>query len=256
LYPGAHHDLDPALTRGTAGLLLRLGLAVVVTLAGLRALATARGVQLFGRLYSRVHIAEPMVALTFDDGPTTERLDTLLAVLESRGVHATFFVTGRELAAAPDAGRRLVAAGHELGNHTWSHPRMVLMSQATVRSEIERTDTLIRGTGYQGRIRFRPAYGYKLIALPWYLSRQHRTTITWDIEPDSYREVARTSDGIVRHTLERVTPGSIILLHPWYTSRSTSFAAISPLIDSLQARGIRVGTVGALLARASPPLPE
>jgi peptidoglycan/xylan/chitin deacetylase (PgdA/CDA1 family) len=222
-----------------------VGLLVVTAggLAGVRALARARTVQLFGTIVAHVPTAERRVALTFDDGPTPSRVDTLLGLLASRDVRATFFVTGRELGAAPDAGRRLVAAGHELGNHTYAHRRMVLVSPGTVRAEVERTDSLIRAAGHEGAIYFRPPYGYKLVALPWYLARTGRTTVIWDVEPDSYSEVAATPHGIVRHTLSRVRPGSIILLHPWYPSRATSLAAVAPLIDSLHARGFRVGTV-------------
>ncbi len=231
----------------TATYVVVLLLAIVGGLAGLRALARARTFQLFGTLVARVPTAERRVALTFDDGPTPERIDTLLAILGARNVHATFFVTGRELAAAPDAGRRLVAAGHELGNHTWSHRRMVRVSVGTVRAEIEPTDSLIRAAGHEGVIHVRPPYGHKLLGLPWYLSRSGRTTIAWDVEPDSYPEVAATGDGIVRHVLSRVSPGSIILLHPWYASRETSLAAVGPLVDSLRARGYHVGAVRDLL---------
>ena len=226
-----------------------LGLIVLaaVSLVGLRALARSRTVQLFGTIVSRVPTEDRRVALTFDDGPTPARLDSLMAVLAARDVRATFFVIGRDLAAAPEAGRRLVAAGHELGNHTWSHRRMVLVDADEVRAEVEPTDSLIRFVGHTGRIHFRPPFAYKLIALPRYLARTDRTTVTWDIEPDSYPEVAATSHGIVQHVLDRVAPGSIILLHPWYASRSTSFAAVGPLIDSLQARGYRVGPVRELL---------
>jgi len=162
-------------------------------------------------------------------------------------VRATFFVTGRELAAAPEAGRRLVAAGHELGNHTWSHRRMALVGLRTVRAEIEPTDSVIRLAGHRGPIHFRPPYGFKLAVLPWYLRRVRRTTVTWDVEPDSYAEVAATPEGIVRHVLERVRPGSVILLHPWYPSRRTSLAAVGPLVDSLRASGYAVGPVRELL---------
>jgi peptidoglycan/xylan/chitin deacetylase (PgdA/CDA1 family) len=223
---------------------------VAASFAGLRALARSRTVQLFGTIVHRVPTAERRVALTFDDGPTSARLDTLLEVLAARGVQATFFVTGKELAAAPDAGRRLVAEGHELGNHSYSHRRMTLVSDETVAAEVETTDSLIRETGFHGPIYFRPPYGYKLFALPRYLARTGRTTVTWNLEPDSYPEVAATAGQIVQHVLEGIEPGSIILLHVWYPSRATSLAAVGPLIDSLQARGYRVGPVRALVRRS------
>jgi peptidoglycan/xylan/chitin deacetylase (PgdA/CDA1 family) len=161
-------------------------LGAVTCLGGLRQLARSHTVQLFGRLVARVATPERVVALTFDDGPTSERVDEILRVLAARGVHATFFVIGSELAAAPEAGRRLVAAGHELGNHTYSHPHMVLKTPGFIRQEVERTDTLIRAAGHRGAIYFRPPFGYKLIGLPWYLRATGRTSVTWDVEPDSF----------------------------------------------------------------------
>lgn len=229
------------------GLLLGITALLATGLAGVRSLARARTVQLFGTIVPRVATAERRVALTFDDGPVAERTDTLLAHLAMRNVHATFFVTGRELAAAPEAARRLVEAGHELGNHTFSHRRMLFVGSDVVRDEVERTDSLIRRAGHEGPIHFRPPYGYKLVALPRYLARTGRTTVTWDIEPDSYPEVAATANGIVSHVLANVGPGSIILLHPWYRSRQTSLEAVGPLIDSLQARGYVIQTVRELM---------
>ena len=219
----------------------------VLTLSGLHRLARARTFQLFGRLVPRVDTADRVVALTFDDGPTRERVDSLVSTLASRGVRATFFVTGSELAHAPDAGRKLVQAGHELGNHTFHHDHMVLRSPAFVRREIEETDALIRDAGYHGDIYFRPPFGYKLVGLPWFLWRTGRTSVTWDLEPDSFPRVAASAEGITRHVVERVRPGSILLLHVWYPSRETSRAAVPLVIDALQARGYRFVTVGELL---------
>jgi peptidoglycan-N-acetylglucosamine deacetylase len=225
--------------------------ALLALAAGTRRLAKARTFQLFGTIVPRVETRERAVALTFDDGPTDAVVDTLVRVLAERGVRATFFVMGDEVTRAPAAARALVAAGHELGNHTWSHPHMVLVRPARVRAEVERTDSVIRAAGFRGEIRFRPPFGYKLVGLPWYLARTGRTTVTWDVEPDSYREVAATPEGIVAHVLARVRPGSIVLLHPWYASRRTSLAAVPALVDSLHARGWRVTTVGELLAGAA-----
>src|SRR5688500_7746414 len=101
--------------------------AIAGALIGLRALARARTFQLFGTLVARVPTEERRVALTFDDGPTTARVDTILRILAARDVRATFFVIGRDLEDHMDAGRKLVAAGHELGNHSYSHPRLAFV---------------------------------------------------------------------------------------------------------------------------------
>ena len=130
---------------------------------------------------------------------------------------------------------------------------MVLVSPGRVREEVERTDSLLRAAGQRGPIWFRPPYSYKFVVLPRYLASTGRTTVMWSIEPDSHEEVAETPEGIVRHVLDRVRPGSIIILHPWYASRRTSREALGPLVDSLHARGYRVETVRTLLDAASSP---
>jgi peptidoglycan-N-acetylglucosamine deacetylase len=232
-------------------LVVALPVVVLLVLAGLRNLANARTFQLFGTLVAEAHPRDRIVALTFDDGPVDTVVDSLIHVLRTHDARATFFLIGRELAEAPAAGMKLVAAGHELGNHSTTHRRMIFVTPGRVRDEVERTDSLLRAAGQRGPIWFRPPYGYKLIALPRYLAATGRTTVMWSVEPDSYPDVAKTPEGIVRHVLDRVHPGSIIILHPWYPTRRTSREAIGPLVDSLHARGYRVETVGTLLGAAS-----
>ena len=232
-------------------LVVTLPIIVLLALAGVRNVARSRTFQLFGTLVAEAHPRDRIVALTLDDGPIDTVVDSLIDVLRAHDARATFFLTGRELAAAPEAGAKLVAAGHELGNHSDTHRRLIFVTPGRVRDEVERTDSLLRAAGERGPISFRPPYGYKLVALPRYLASTGRTTVMWSIEPDSYRDVAETPEGIVRHVLDRVKPGSIIILHPWYRGRRTSREAIGPLVDSLHARGYRVETVRTLLRAAS-----
>ena len=221
--------------------------ATVALGVGLRQLARARTVQLFGRLVPRIETTARVVALTFDDGPNAARVDEIIDALAARRIRATFFVNGVELDATPEAGRRLVAAGHELGNHTYSHARMVFRSPRFIQDQVERTDSLIRASGYQGQIYFRAPFCYKLVGLPWFLRRTGRTSVTWDVEPDSYPDVAASAPGIVRHVLEHVRPGSIILLHIWHDSRHTSRAAIPMIAEALQGKGYRFVTISELV---------
>jgi peptidoglycan/xylan/chitin deacetylase (PgdA/CDA1 family) len=215
---------------------------------GLWWLSNLHGYQVAGTLVVSVDLHEPLVALTFDDGPVASRVEPLVTELAELNVRATFFVIGESLAASPEAGRLLVAAGHQLGNHSYTHTRMVFNSGDFYAREIEQTDAQIRAAGYQGEIVFRPPYGKKLFGLPFYLARTGRTSITWDIEPESDPKIAGNTDAIVADVLGNVHKGSIILLHPWYDSGEPARRAIRPIVEGLRARGLALVTVNELLA--------
>ena len=211
-------------------------------------IANSRTFQFFGGLTARVETSEKAVALTFDDGPDPAGAQPVLDALAKRGVPATFYLIGSDLAAHPDLGRAIAAAGHEIGNHTYSHERMLLITPGYAASEIERTDALIRGTGYTGEITVRPPNGKKLFALPYYLHEHNRKTITWDVEPNSFPEIDRSAAAIADYTVKNVRPGSIVLFHPMYAGREQTREAIGPTIDRLRALGYRFVTVSQLLA--------
>jgi len=221
--------------------------AVIVVTAGAFQISKSRTFQFFGEIVPRINTREKVVALTFDDGPTPDVTEEVLSILNETGVKATFFVIGENLERNPEEGRKIVAAGHEMGNHGYSHERMVLKTPSFIESEIERTDQLIRQAGYQSAIHFRPPYGKKLILLPYFLSRTSRKTITWDVEPDSYPEIAADSNKIVAHVMEKVRPGSIILLHVMASSRSESLKAVRGVITGLKSQGYSFKTVSELL---------
>jgi len=210
-------------------------------------LANSRTFQLFGEIVPRVETSQRVVALTFDDGPTPEAVDQVLSILRERKVKATFFLIGGALEEHPELGRRIAQEGHELGNHSYSHDRMIFKTPSFIREEIERTDQLIRNTGYQGPIQFRPPYGKKLVLLPYYLSKTHRKSIMWDIEPDSNPDLAKDANKIVAHVLSQARPGSIIILHVMYKSGAPSLNAVPGIIDGLRQRGYEFKTVSELL---------
>ena len=217
----------------------------VISFVGLQ-ISNSRSFQFFGGLIERVDTQEKVVALTFDDGPT-EKTDEILELLEGLDVKATFFVTGRELEQHKQEGENIILAGHELGNHSYSHKRMILKSPSFIRKEIELTNQLIREAGHQGNIHFRPPNGKKLILLPYILRQNEMKTIMWDIEPDSWPEIASSSQNIIDHVVENVKPGSIVLLHIMYESRVESLNAIEGIVNTLRAEGYTFKTVSELL---------
>lgn len=228
----------------------KIVLAVLLLLFGcygLWQLSSARSFQVFGELVQRVDTTEKVIALTFDDGPSRAYTDEVLSLLAHYDVQATFFLTGKEIAANPEHTQRLLAAGHQLANHSFSHPRMVLMSQTAIAKEIEQTDLLIRQAGYQDDIVFRPPYGKKLLGLPWYLQQHNRLTVMWDLEPESDPDLAKDAAAMAQYVIANARPGSIILLHVMYQSRQSSRDALPLIIAGLQQQGYRFITVNALL---------
>lgn len=207
----------------------------------------SRTFQFFGEIFPRVETNEKFIALTFDDGPVPAATDELLGVLRERGVRATFYLTGAELEQNPESGRKIAEAGHEIGNHTYSHDRMVFKTPSFIASEIERTDALIRATGFRGEITVRAPYCKKLLLFPYYLSQHQRKMITWDLEPDSYPEIAGDAGRIVDYTVGNARPGSIILLHVMYPGRRESMRSVAGIIAGLRQKGYGFKTVTELI---------
>ncbi|CEG25711.1 polysaccharide deacetylase family protein [Bacillus sp. B-jedd] len=220
-------------------------LLVMFLLFGTYKLMNARAFQLFGGLVSEVKTGEKEVALTFDDGPNSN-VDPLLQLLDKYNAKATFFLIGKDIEKHPEEAKKLVEAGHQLGNHTYSHERMVFKSPSYIKSEIEKTDQLIRESGFDGEIDFRPPNGKKLVGLPYYLKKNQRETIMWSLEPDSYYEKASEK---VKYVKENVEPGSIILMHPMYGQTETELKAVEGILSGLTELGYNFVTVEELQSK-------
>lgn len=212
----------------------------------LNEVSSSRSFQFFGGLVTKVETEEPLVALTFDDGPGVHTQE-ILQILREEGVKGTFFLTGEEIRLYQDDAIKIVEDGHEVGNHSYSHPRMILKTPNFIQNEIEKTDEWIRKIGFEGEILFRPPFGRKLFFLPYYLDKQERKTILWNIEPETDPEIAKDSQKIVDHVLTNIEPGSIILLHVMYESRRESLASVRDIIVSLKEQGYTFTTVSELL---------
>ena len=229
----------------------RLVLSLII-LAGIVAggwqISKSRDFQFFGTIISHVSTPDSVVALTFDDGPEPVYTQEILKILNEKGIRATFFVIGIEVEKNMNEARLIVNDGNELGNHSWSHKRMVFKSMGFIRRELKQTDRVIRVAGYKGEIYFRPPYGKKLLLLPWYLSGHDRKTIMWDSEPESYPEIAKSAQKISEYVLSKAHPGSVILLHAMYKSRAETRKALPVIIDGLRKRGYRFVTVSQLIS--------
>ena len=113
--------------------------------------------------------------------------------------------------------------------------------------EVESTDRVIRSAAYRGPVYFRPPFAKRLVSLPYYLWRHGRTTIMWDLEPDSIAKLANHPQAMAAYVADNVHPGAIVLLHVWSGDRSASRAALSLILRALAGKGYRMVTVGELL---------
>ncbi len=204
--------------------------------------------QLMGVLVDRVETSQKVVALTFDDGPQPGYTQEILSVLAAENVTATFYFIGKNIERHEDETLLVVDAGHELGNHSYSHPRMVLKSQSFIEQEILTTDALIKSVGQSGEIYFRPPFGKKLFALPYYLHKTNRTSITWDVAPERALGQNATAAELSDYVLENTRPGSIILMHVMYPSRKNSMQSVQGIIRGLKLQGYEFLTVSELLS--------
>ena len=186
------------------------------------------------------------IALTFDDGTDPDRTPALLDALAELGVPATFFVVGRAVDAHPELAARIVAGGHELGNHTYSHRYLPLARSRSVADELAATDAaILRATGRVPSLA-RPPYGGRS---PWNVrafDRAGKRLVLWDV--NSFDWKGAPADEVARRVLESTRPGSIVLMHDGGRDHTHTIDAVRMLVPALREQGFALETVTALLA--------
>ena len=207
---------------------------------------------LWGVSVRRVDTKEKVVALTFDDGPNPPFTNQILDVLKKYDVKATFFVVGERGQKYPDVVKQVYNAGHELGNHTWSHYVLIWKSYDFIYRQIDSTDKLLRDLGYAGTIHFRSPKGMKAMALPKVLAERKRPNILFDVVGWDWS--CPGVDKIVHNVLSGVKSGSIILLHDGdgddnskIGDRCQTVEATEIVIKKLREKGFRFVTISELL---------
>jgi peptidoglycan/xylan/chitin deacetylase (PgdA/CDA1 family) len=230
-----------------ARILIATVIAFVVVGVATYKLMNSRTAQVLGDHVARVETSRKVVALTFDDGPGDLYVTELIAELKRFRARGTFFIIGAAAAEHPYALSSLVASGQEIGNHSFTHSRLVAVRTANIEDEVDSTDAIIRGAGFMDPITFRPPYAKKLLSLPWVLWREDRTTVMWDLEPDSL-PIAGDPAAMTQYVLDNVRPGSIVLMHPWSAGNAATREALPMILTGLRERGYRFVTVSELLA--------
>jgi peptidoglycan/xylan/chitin deacetylase (PgdA/CDA1 family) len=188
------------------------------------------------------------VALTFDDGPDPVHTPHVLDILARAEVTATFFLIGRRASAAADLARRIAGDGHELGNHTWSHPRLWLAGPGATRDEIERGHEAVARAAGRAPCFFRPPWGLANLAAGPPLARLGTPSVLWTVQPEGLGPVA--PDRQLDRCLARIEPGAICDLHdadgvPGAGNRLVAY--LPRLIERLRRGGYALVPLGELV---------
>lgn len=194
------------------------------------------------------------VSITFDDGPDPKWTPKILDVLKQRGAKAAFFITGRNAEDHPSLVRRIVAEGHELGNHTYTHGNLAEMPEWRMRLEIDGTERLIESIAGRSLTLFRPPYNAdatpsdvaELAPLAFAERELGYTVVLEKIDPQDWARPG--ADVILQRVKEQRREGNIILLHDAGGDRSQTVEALPRILDWLRERGDEVVPLSELLS--------
>lgn len=191
--------------------------------------------------YRNNKAAGKKIAITFDDGPTPETLK-VLSLLHQYNVKATFFCIGRQMEKYPEIFKEVIAQGHTVGNHTYSHsPKMGFFSAVKILDELRSTDALIEQYNLKPQL-YRPPYGVTTPNLAKAIKQTGHKVIGWNIR--SLDAVIKDENKILKRIKNRLAPGSILLLHD--TSQKT-VNVLEQLLILLQQQNYEAVTVNELL---------
>lgn len=192
---------------------------------------------------NQVQTGLPQVALTFDDGPHPQHTPQLLDILARYRVRATFYVIGSLVRRYPEIARRIVADGHEIGNHTWTHPTLSQLGDGTVLTEIDRTQEMVWQTVGHVPVTMRPPYGaFSPRQSRMLQASRNLPTVIWSVDPQDWR---RPGSSVVAERMVRgARPGAIILAHDIH---GPTVRAVPEALDGLAARGLTPVTMSELL---------
>jgi peptidoglycan/xylan/chitin deacetylase (PgdA/CDA1 family) len=190
------------------------------------------------------------IALTFDDGPDPTVTPLVLDVLRAHGIHATFFLIGNKVERHPELAARIIAEGHEIGNHSHAHPRHIyLWSGEAVARDAARAQGAINAATGRSPTLYRPPVGFRSLGMAHAMRRLELTLVNFTVR--SRDTVDRDPDRITRRVIAGARPGGIILLHDGSDrgatpDRAATLEALPKIIEQLGAANYRFVTVSGL----------
>ncbi len=189
---------------------------------------------------------EHLIALTFDDGPDGGVTEEILDILAKFGIKATFFVIGVNCEKNPEVLKRIAKEGHEIGNHTYSHPSLKNISKKALSDEIDKNEEIIYSITERSTTLFRPPEGVYTPEIGKVLDERGYTPILWSVDTEDWR--CPSSESIVSAVEKGSGSGVIILCHDYVAGKSSTPAALRIFIPRLLMQGYEFVTVSELLS--------
>ena len=197
------------------------------------------------KVYRSVETSKKQIALTFDDGPHPTLTPRILEILIKYNVPATFFMVGQNVLNYPDAARAVIEAGHEVGNHTFTHPHIANLDEKAIFDEIGKCeDALEELCEYRPHI-LRTPQGALTSSLERCLLDDDYILVLWSLDTRDWEN--KSTACIVQTVLNRVRAGDIILMHDFIGHNSKTPEALEKMIPILLSQGYEFVTVSELL---------
>lgn len=226
------------------GLALTGAVSVAAVAAGYQSMAPTG--QWYGRTFTGLARGSRQLALTYDDGPNDPHTLRLLEVLAKHSVCATFFLIGRYVRQRPEIVREIVRGGHVVGNHTFSHPLMILKSEAEIREELSTCHAALEDTIGRHSNLFRPPFGGRRPAVLRVARKFDFEPVMWNAAGGDWN--APSADAIESKLARQIRGGNLILLHDgghkqMGVDRSQTVIATARLIPRYKAEGYEFVTI-------------
>ena len=205
-----------------------------------------------GITFDWIHVDGPYVALTFDDGPSAKLTPKLLDLLAAHHIKATFFLIGENAAEYPEIVAREAREGHEIANHSWSHPNLGKMSDDGVRGQLRKTDDAIKSAIGKSPTLMRPPYGSITVRQKRWINQElGYKVVLWDVDPLDWRRPGPSA--VCNRIVKNTRAGSIVLAHDIHPG---TIDAMPCVLKELEAKGFKFVTVSELIAMETPLPPK
>jgi peptidoglycan-N-acetylglucosamine deacetylase len=199
------------------------------------------------RIYEgKLKTHEKVIALTVDDGPWPKTTEAMLDIFQKNNVKATFFWVGTSVEKSPEIAKKVVAQGHAIGNHTFSHS-YASMDEVTAASEVDRNAELIYKTTGVKTFLFRPPGGILDNGVASIAKQKKYGIVMWSLTSADSDPRAKP-EAFTRNVVRGAKPGAIVLMHDGGGDRARTIAALPDMIKGLKEQGYRFVTVPELLA--------